>query len=244
VLAASRPSPGADAAAVVPEGAFALPRAAAAELGSSLAVLIVSDVCFLREGLSDILLRQSEIAVVATAENPDQALASILADRPDAVLLDANLQDGLAVAARIVGGAAGIPVIALAMAEIDHAVIAWAEAGIAGYVPRSASIADLIDAVLRAVRGEQACSAKVAGAMLRRLHQLALEARQERYASIDVRLTPREREIAELLAEGFSNKLIARRLHIAVSTAKCHVHNLLDKLKLQRRTDIARWLRQ
>lgn len=220
------------------------PAATLASLGSSLAVLIVSDVRFLREGLCEILLRQAEVAVVTTAENRDQALASLLADRPDAVLLDTNLPDGLAVAGRIVAGAADIPVIALAMAEIDHAVIAWAEAGIAGYVPRSASIPDLVDTIMSAVRGEQACSAKVAGAMLRRLHQLAVKAGQERYASIDARLTPREREIAALLAEGFSNKLIARHLHIAVSTAKCHVHNLLDKLNLQRRTDVARWVRQ
>ena len=77
--------------------------------------------------------------------------------------------------------------------------------------------------------------------MIRRLRQLAVLTEEERYGPIVGRLTAREQEIAELIAQGLSNKLIARHLHIAVATVKCHVHNILDKLKLQRRGNVAFW---
>src|SRR5262245_12309246 len=125
------------------------------------------------------------------------------------------------------------------MVEAEHEILTWAEAGIAGFVPRSTSVSDIIRTVNLAVRGEQICSAKVAGSMMRRLRQLAASTWQERYSPVVARLTAREQEIAELISQGLSNKLIARRLRIEVATTKCHVHNILDKLKLSRRGDVA-----
>ena len=158
--------------------------------GPSLRVLIVSDVRLFREGLSEALPRLSRIAVVATAEDGDQALACALALNPDVILLDTGLPDGLGIVASLVGAVPAIPVIALAVAETEHAILTWVEAGVAGYVHRSASIIELIDTAMLATRGEQACSTKVAGAMMRRLHQLAATARQERYSTTETaRLT-------------------------------------------------------
>jgi DNA-binding NarL/FixJ family response regulator len=209
-----------------------------------LRVLFVSDVRFLREGLPEILHQQSELAIAWVAEDQNQALELILAAHPDAVLLDTALPSGFDAVASIVAAAPEIPVIALAMVEAEHEILTWAEAGIAGFVPRSASISDVIRTVSLAVRGEQICSARVAGSMIRRLRQLAILTRDERYGPVVGRLTAREQEIAELIVHGLSNKLIARHLHIALPTVKCHVHNILDKLKLQRRGNVALWIRQ
>jgi two-component system, NarL family, nitrate/nitrite response regulator NarL len=209
-----------------------------------LRVLFVSDVRFLREGLPEILHQQSELVIAWVAEDQNQALELILAVHPDAVLLDTALPSGLDAVANMVAAAPDIPVIALAMVEAEHEILTWAEAGIAGFVPRSASVSDIIRTVSLAVRGEQNCSARVAGSMIRRLRQLAVLTRKERYCPVVGRLTAREEEIAELITQGLSNKLIARHLHIAVATVKCHVHNILDKLKLQRRGNVAFWTRQ
>ena len=209
-----------------------------------LRVLFVSDVRFLRESLPEILHQQSELEIAWVAEDQNQALELILAVHPDAVLLDTALHSGIDAVASIVAAAPDIPVIALAMIEAEHEILTWAEAGIAGFVPRSASISDIIRTVSLAVRGEQTCSARVAGSMIRRLRQLAVLTREERHGPVVGRLTAREQEIAELIAQGLSNKLIARRLHIEVATVKCHVHNMLDKLKLQRRGNVALWIRQ
>ena len=267
-------------------------------------VLVVSDVRFFREGLSEVLPRRSRMAVVATAEAGDQAVALSLALNPDIILFDTGLAGGLAIVASLVDAVPAIPIIALAVAETEHAILTWAEAGVTGYVHRSASIIELIDTAMLAARGEQKCSTKVAGAMLRRLHQLAATAtrvghsttqttearltprerevaqlvaaglgnrliaqqlevatcetshtqhartqrpdalRQERYSKTEARLTPREREVAQLVADGLSNKLIAQRLNMEVATVKCHMHHILDKLKFHQRSSLALWVLQ
>src|SRR5262249_8319296 len=143
-----------------------------------LRVLFVSDVRFLREGLPEILHQHSELAIAWVAKDQNQALELILAVHPDAVLLDTALPSGFDVVARIVATAPNIPIIALAMVEAEHEILTWAEAGIAGFVPRSASVSDIIRTVSLAVRGEQNCSARVAGSMIRRLRQLAVLTRE------------------------------------------------------------------
>jgi DNA-binding NarL/FixJ family response regulator len=238
---ASLEAPGLPATRDSEPGAIGAQRTA---LCPPLRVLFVSDVKFLCEGLPEILHQQSELAITWVAEDQNQALELILAVHPDAVLLDTALPSGLDAVASMVAAAPDIPVIALALVEAEHEILTWAEAGIAGFVPRSASVSDIIRTVNLAVRGEQICSGRVAGAMIRRLRQLAIVAREERYGDISGRLTSREQEIAELVAQGLSNKLVARRLHIEVSTVKCHVHSILDKLKLQRRGNVALWIRQ
>ena len=117
------------------------------------------------------------------------------------MLLDTALPGGFDAVARIVAAAPDIPVIALAMVEAEHEILTWAEAGIAGFVPRSASISDIVRTVSLAVRGEQVCSGRVAGAMIRHVHQLAVVAREQRFDDVSWRLTSREQEIAELRKE-------------------------------------------
>jgi two-component system, NarL family, nitrate/nitrite response regulator NarL len=157
---ASLEAPGLPAMRDSESGPIGPPRAAPC---LSLRVLFISDVRFLREGLPEILHQQSELAIAWVAEDQNQALELILAVHPDAVLLDTALPSGFGALASIVAAAPDIPVIALAMVEAEHEILRWAEAGIAGFVPRSASVSDIIRTVSLAVRGEQICSARVAG---------------------------------------------------------------------------------
>src|SRR5215475_11346794 len=126
-----------------------------------LRVLFVSDIRFLREGLPEILHQQSELAIAWVAEDQNQALELILAVHPDAELLDTALPSGSDAVASIVAATPDIPIIALAMVEAEHEILTWAEAGIAGFVPLSAAISDLIRTVSLAVRGEQICSSRI-----------------------------------------------------------------------------------
>src|SRR2546421_13075479 len=119
----------------------------------------------------------------------------------------------------------------------DHGdVLASAEAGAIAYVPREASLEDLVAVIECAVRGEAVCSPRVAGALLRRIAVLATDGRSDR---VPARLTKREREIMGLIDEGLSNKEIAKRLRIEVATVKNHVHNILEKLQVHRRGEAA-----
>jgi two-component system nitrate/nitrite response regulator NarL len=138
--------------------------------------------------------------------------------------------------------------VALGLAETTDDVIAWAEAGIAGYVPRTAAMADLVACLHDIVRGEQACSRRVAAGLLRRISADARFSPIGRFSpdarSREPELTAREEQIVLLLCAGLSNKEISRRLNIGLATTKSHVHNLLAKLELDRRGQVVRWSRE
>jgi two-component system, NarL family, nitrate/nitrite response regulator NarL len=207
---------------------------------SVLTVVILSDVRFLQEALAEILGREAGLAVIGRAANLIEAQTSWSDIHPDIVLLDTPLPDALAAVAGIRELLPKARVIALAMAETEENVIKWGEAGVASYIPRTATLADVIAAIGNTMRGEQACSASITA---RLWHRLAEHPAPSPVVHPPL-LTAREVEIVQLLATGLSNKEIARRLHIGLATTKSHVHNLLTKLELPRRSHAASWLRQ
>jgi len=209
-------------------------------------VAIVADIRLYREGLARVLERQPNISVVATAATSDGSLAPLLQLGPDVILIDKAMPDSLAAMRRVAVAAPGAKVVSLSVregegeGEDDRDVLASAEAGAIAYVPREASLEDLVAVIECAVRGEAVCSPRVAGALLRRIAALATDGRSDR---VPARLTKREREIMGLIDEGLSNKEIAKRLRIEVATVKNHVHNILEKLQVHRRGEAAARLR-
>src|SRR5262249_14313388 len=127
--------------------------------------------------------------------------------------------------------------------ETSDNVIAWAKAGVAGYIPRTAALNDLASLLASIMRDEQRCSPRVAASLLRQMSREVEPAGERTYAPSALALTAREIQIVELVAAGLSNKEIARRLDIGVATTKSHVHNLLGKLRVQRRGQVALWMR-
>jgi two-component system, NarL family, nitrate/nitrite response regulator NarL len=200
-------------------------------------IVIVAPTRFYREGLAEVLPRRQGLHVTGTAAERDEARLLVAELRPDVVLLDA----GLPGARDLVSGAFRIVVIGVDGGEDE--VVEWAEAGVAGYVPRDGSLDDLSEAVHAAARGELRCSPRVAACIQRRLVALSVLVAERPAAGAPVQLTAREREVVELIALGRSNKGIARHLGIGMPTAKNHVHNILAKLQVEHRDEAAAWLR-
>jgi DNA-binding NarL/FixJ family response regulator len=119
-------------------------------------------------------------------------------------------------------------------------VLACAQAGIAGYVPREGTLDDLIAALHGAARGEAFCSPRIVAVLLRRIADLSIEWQPLAAAG---RLTARELEIVDLIDRGLTNREIAEGLSIEVATVKNHVHNILEKLQIHRRHDAAARIR-
>jgi two-component system, NarL family, nitrate/nitrite response regulator NarL len=207
-------------------------------------VLILSEIRFVREALAEILGRESSLSVGGVTADHNEACAVCQASRITVVIIDSNLTDGLATVDRIKASAPDAHVLVVGVAETSENVIAWAEAGATGYVPRSASLAELVEAVSRVMRGEQLCTTRIAAGLLRRLANRRGTDTGPHLAAEATKLTAREIEIARLLAEGLSNKEVARRLGVAVSTSKSHVHNLLQKLSITRRGQVGPRLRR
>ena len=198
--------------------------------------LIVSQVCFLRESLAEILTRDGGIRVCGQSAGLTHALALARERQPEIVLLDVAFPGAVQAAMDLSAALPDASVVALAIAETEENVLAWAEAGIAGYVPNTASVDDLVSLVGQIRRGEQTCPSRIVGSLLRRIG--ASERVAKPALSSPAPLTRRELEISRLIASGLSNKDIARRLGISLGTTKSHVHNLLSKLSVQRRAEV------
>jgi two-component system, NarL family, nitrate/nitrite response regulator NarL len=200
-------------------------------------VYVVSDVRLYREGLISSLARQGGVEVVG-AGSSDDILSQISALRPEVLLVDIAAHDSLGIPRRAQQVNPTLKVVAFAVDEADENVLACAEAGISGFVTQDGSAEDLVAAVLGALKGELSCSPRTAALLFSRL--ATLSAGQWMAVTDDAVLTQREREIAALVACNLPNKEIARRLRLRPTTIKNHVHNILQKLKIHRRRDIAR----
>jgi two-component system, NarL family, nitrate/nitrite response regulator NarL len=203
-----------------------------------LRIVIVSEVRFLREGLAEALERDPSISVVGLCADLAEVVALSPLPQADLVLVDAALRDGIATARRTRQVKPDVRIIAYAVRETKEDVIAWAEAGVIGYVPDTAALADLVRLIMDIHGGEQPCSGRVAAELLRRIAVTESPGIARTALSPAPALTRREREAAELIATGLSDKEIARRLNISLATAKLHVHNLLGKLNVQRRGQV------
>jgi DNA-binding NarL/FixJ family response regulator len=201
-------------------------------------VLLVSDVPLYRDGIARTLAGTHELAIVGTAGTREQALELVCCLQPDVVLLDMNMPRSLELAREIARSTVATRIVALAIQEEDSQVIACAEAGIAGYVPRAGSVRDAIDVISAVARGEAHCSPRIVGSLLRRIAALAAE-RHGSGQGAAMGLTARESEILALLQQGLSNKMISRRLGIELATVKNHVHSVFGKLGLRRRAEAA-----
>jgi len=234
-----------------PHVATAMPQNAAAPgpLGRP-PVVIVSSVRLFRDGLAELVGRASlgtSAHRVHTARDLGEARACCQAlaprDAPDGavVLLDAS-DAGAAETARELSRAPAVAsVIAFASGDDVSARVDLAEAGVTGYVSRDGSVAELLGVIDAACRGELACSPRLAGALARRLARVAVSG-----PGADApaeRLTYRERDLVRLVDAGKSNKEIALALHIEVATVKNHIHHILRKLGVRRRSEAAAVLR-
>ena len=197
-------------------------------------VYIVSETLLFREGLKAMLVRNGALNVIGHGSSAD-ALREVRNLAPQSVLLDMAGSDSLVVPRQLRLILPDIRIVAVALAEQEARIVACAEAGICAYVAQNATVEDLVAAILRSLNGEVICPPNITALLFDRLASLA--AGRILGNSDDV-LTRREREIAEMIARGLQNKEIARRLCLGNTTVKNHVHNILQKLKIQRRTEM------
>lgn len=202
---------------------------------NSLHVAIADDHPVFREGLRGVLSSMPEVGEVTECEDGDAAVATVMALRPDVVLMDLSMPGlgGLAATRAITRDAPGVRVLVLTMLEDEESLRAAMEAGAAGYLVKGARPEDVIRAVLSVAAGELVFGASVANSVLRRFSGPRPPALPE--------LTGREREILSLIAAGQPNRTIASLLVISPKTVRNHISNIFTKLQVaDRESAIAR----
>ena len=155
------------------------------------------------------------------------------------MLLDAAFPNGLEALKAVRAANSSARVVVFALSETEENIVASARAGSAGYIPTTAALREAVEFIESIDRGEQICSAAIASRLMRRIGSLPNSGFDNCNSRLTASLTGREHQIIGMIAEGLSNKQIARRLKIELSTTKSHVHNLLQKLGLERRGQIA-----
>lgn len=198
-------------------------------------LLIVAGVRLYREGMHASLSSRPQFTVVGAAANLEQALRLTQDAAPEVVILDIATRRSLVLVRALRERAPDVRLVGFGVEEVEAEIVACAQAGLAGYVPCDASLEELVQRVECVTRGELLCTPSVAASLFRRLGEPS-----ETVESMSgPQLTAREREVLGLIENGLSNKEIAGRLHIGVSTVKNHVHNLLEKLHVGSRTEAA-----
>ena len=201
-------------------------------------VLIVDDHAMFRAGVRAEL--GDAVDVVAEAADVDSAVAAIAEHRPDVVLLDVHLPGGggVEVIKQVHVTEPEIRFLALSVSDAAEDVIGVIRAGARGYVTKSISAPELVEAIGRVADGDAVFSPRLAGFVLDAFSG-AID-----IASIDEeldRLSQREREVLRLIARGYAYKEVARELFISIKTVETHVSSVLRKLQLSNRHQLTRW---
>jgi two-component system nitrate/nitrite response regulator NarL len=202
-------------------------------LCAELRIVVASSILLYRDGLAASITRDGRLIVVAQTDL-DGAAEVAARMHPDALVLDASTACGRGIARYMKIAMPTLPVVGFGISGSPSEVIDCAESGLAGFIDQEKSIDDLVKTVGEAVRGEFSCSPRITSILCSRLARLA-----ERGLAVATALTPREQEIAVMVADGLSNKEIAQGLRIGPATVKNHVHSILDKLHVRRRAAIA-----
>ena len=202
-------------------------------------VVIVDDHRLFRSGVRVEL--GDRVNVVAEADDVASAVAAIEQWRPDVVLLDLHLPSGSGreVIESVASGQIETRFLALSVSDAATDVINVVRAGARGYVTKSISGDDLVEAIIRVSNGDAVFSPRLAGFVL---DAFSADDGLAGGADDDLnRLTPREQEVLRHLARGYTYKEIARRLSISIKTVETHASAVLRKLQLSNRNELSRW---
>ena len=203
-----------------------------------ISVAVIEDNRLVREGITALLNQLPDLRVVAGSDSDDtSALAAVV---PQVVLLDLGLRNGdsLRIAEKVRKEFPASKIIVMDLLPVHEDIVEFVNAGVSGFIMKDATLDDLVRTIRSVAEGINVLPPQMTGSLFSQIARDAV-ARGRPEVLESVRMTPRERQVINLIAEGLSNKEIASRLHIATHTVKSHVRNVMEKLMLHTRLQIA-----
>jgi len=204
-------------------------------------LILIEDNRLLREGINAMLKKEPDINVVAAFGDSDIIPDKISELKPNIVLLDLGLpkQDSLEIVKSLKDKYHDIKIIVMDLVPIQEDILRFVEAGVSGFILKDATIAEFTKTIRSVAGGEKVLPPILTGSLFSQIMDYGVKKLGPSNLIQSVRMTKREREIVELIAEGLANKEIAYKLNITVYTVKSHVHNILEKMALNTRVQIA-----
>ena len=204
------------------------------------ALVLIDDNRLLREGIAAMIHTQPGFKVLAAFADVEEALQKVREAKPDVVLLDFGLadHDSLSLTATVHDEVPAARVIVMGLLPLQEDVADYVQAGASGFIMKDSSFENFIATIRAVAGGAEVLPQALTNSLFTQIARNATGGSRARVLEA-VRLTNRERQVIDLLGEGLSNKEIGTRLHIAVHTVKSHVHNVLEKLALRSRLEVA-----
>lgn len=207
-------------------------------------VLIIEDNRLLRDGLTEVLKKEPDFEVIAALQTDEKMLSKIQTSDIDVVLLDLGLQsyDSLDVVKLFRKNDADVRVVLMGLFATQSEVLDFVECGVKGFILKNATVTDFLSTIRSVAKGEKVLPAYLTESLFAQIVEQSIASPEGEKKIIEsVQMTPRELQVIELIAEGLTNKEIAQKLFISPHTIKSHVHNILEKLTLHSRLQIAKY---
>jgi len=190
------------------------------------------------------LKKQHDMNVVETVGNGENIMAIIRKYKPEILLLDLGLRsrNSLHLVKLVKKNFPGAKVVIMDLIPTQADVFEYVQAGVSGFILKDATVTEFLTTIRSVAIGLQVLPDNLTGSLFSQIVEHALNGSNPSLLNDSVRMTKREKQVIELIADGHSNKEIAQNLHLSTYTIKSHVHNILEKLALSTRVQIAKYL--
>jgi DNA-binding NarL/FixJ family response regulator len=208
---------------------------------NKITILLIEDNRLLRDGIESILKKQPDMKVVATIGNGENILLMLEKVKTGIILLDLGLrnQNSLQVVKLSKQHFPDTKIIVMDLIPLQADVFDFVKAGVSGFILKDAGIDEFLNTIRSVDQGTKVLPPHLTGSLFSQIVEHALNGSKQSVIDESVRMTKRERQVIELISDGAANKEIAQKLHLSTYTVKSHVHNILEKLALNTRVQIA-----
>jgi two-component system response regulator DegU len=208
-------------------------------------LLLIEDNRLLRDGITSMFKEHGDIRVVAAFGTNENIFQKMRNFKPNVMLLDLGLrgQNSLQLVKTVKTSSPAMKVIVMDLIPTQEDVLEFVRAGVSGFILKDATIEDFLRTIRSVAQGAKVLPSLLTGSLFSQIIEHAVNGTRGTSSKLmeSVRMTKRERQVIELVSDGMSNKEIAQMLHLSTYTVKSHVHNILEKLALRSRVQIANY---
>jgi len=208
-----------------------------------ISILVIEDNRLLRDGISKMIGEQSDLKVLAVFGDIAKALKFVSESQPAIVLLDLGLpaHNSLQLVKVLKKDFPKVKIIAMDLVPLQEDLLVFVQAGVSGFIVKEATVEDFLKTIRSVAGGAKVLPPHLTESLFSQIVNKAVKESDTTKLIEAVKMTKREKQVIDMVADGLTNKEIASRLHLSTYTVKSHIHNILEKLALHTRVQIAKY---